>query len=203
MAVEPDMVSAGNPVNGMGGGSGGGGGNGTAGTKSTSFSYGDGYNGDGGQAVGLPDLSVMFFGGGGGGGITDNTGTVGGGGSGGGIIYIAGNSITVSSTGLITANGGKGGDGNYGQGGGGAGGSIVIKSNSIALNTNLVDSIGGAKGNYSQNPSEGGGVGGTGRIHIEYGTSFSGSTNPSADLYQNPPLAPTATSTPTSTFTLN
>jgi RHS repeat-associated protein len=190
-----------NAVGGAGGGSGGGGGYGTQGIKSSNFSYGDGYNGDGGQAVGISDLSLMFFGGGGGGGITDNGGTVGGGGSGAGIIFVAVNTITVSPTGFITANGGKGGNGDYGQGGGGAGGSILIQGMSVSLDFNHVTAIGGTKGDYSPNPSIGGGTGGVGRIRVEYGMSFTGSSVPAASVYQNPNLAPTPTPTATNTPT--
>jgi len=190
-----------NPVGGAGGGSGGGGGYGTDGTKSSNFSYGDGYNGDGGLAVGLSDLSLLFFGGGGGGGITDNTGTVGGGGSGAGIIYIAGKTITVSSTGSITANGGKGGNGDYGPGGGGSGGSIMIRCEIVSFDSNPITAIGGPKGDYPPNPSIGGGIGGDGRIRIEYGLSFTGSSLPAASVYQDPNLAPTPTPTSTNTPT--
>jgi len=167
---------------GAGGGNGGLGGN------------ANGGNSLGGSVVGNPSLTQIFFGGGGGGGRDDRGQGAGGGGSGGGIIIILANNITLS--GSITANGGNGaiGGANEAGGGGGAGGSIFIRADSVNLGTNLVTAYSGV------GPGDAG-EGGTGQIRVEYGTFFSGSTNPGASVYQDPNLAPTPTPTPTDTPT--
>ena len=173
---------------GAGGGNGGIGGNGSAGYPSVVR---------GGNAVGDPSLASIFFGGGGGGGRCDTGGNGGaaGGGSGGGIVMIY--SADINILGSINVNGGTGGTG-CANGGGGAGGSILIRAMSVNLGTQVVTA-------YSGTGPGNAGEGGTGRIRVEYGTYYSGSTNPDASIYQDldllPTPTPTATFTPTPTYT--
>lgn len=162
---------------GAGGGNGGGGANAASDGDDWSGTYGDGYNGTGGTIGGSADLTTMIFGGGGGGGITDNTGSVGGGGAGGGIIFIS--SVDLVVTGGIRANGGSGAMGSYGGGGGGAGGSILLKVQTATLGTGLVTASAG--GNSVGSGSNKGSTGGVGRIHLDYYTSYTGTTSPTLD----------------------
>lgn len=166
---------------GAGGGNGAGGANAASDGDDWVGTYGDGYNGTGGSTVGSSDLTTMVFGGGGGGGITDNAGSVGGGGSGGGIIFISATTLTI--TGAINANGGSGAMGSYGGGGGGAGGSILLKVQTATLGTNLVSAAGG--GNSVGSGSMKGSTGGVGRIHLDYYTSYTGTTSPTLDATQD------------------
>lgn len=157
---------------------GGGGGNGTAGTTAGAT---------GGSTAGSADLTTMVLGGGGGGGANDGSesaGTaVGGGGCGGGIIFLTGTDITV--TGGISADGGAGGNAQPtnegGDGGGGAGGSILLKVQTATLGSGLVTADGGTGNNK-------GGAGGDGRIHIDYYTSYTGTTSPTIDATQDESL---------------
>lgn len=178
-------------ANGIGGGggstaagaptlaSGGGGGYGTAGTSGTASAGGN--PGAGGSTSGSADLTTMQLGGGGGGSAGRNGSggliTGGGGGGGGGIIFIAGTTVTV--TGSITASGGAGGvDANGYAGGGGAGGSVLIKAQTATLGTGLVTAAGG-------DSTAGDGDGGSGRIHLDYYTSYTGTTSPTLDVIQD------------------
>lgn len=159
-------------ANGNGGGGGkstggptpSGGGNGTAGSEA-----------NGGAIVGNAGLTLMDFGGGGGGRGMDspaqNDGT-----RGGGIILII--SKTLSVTGTIT---GLGLD-HQTNAGAGAGGSVLLKGQALTLGSTLTTATGGA-GDGS------GGAGGTGRIHADYSTSISGTTNPTLDSTQDAILA--------------
>jgi hypothetical protein len=172
--------------NGGGGGAGnsgaGGGGNGTAGSDGEFRSdTGDvvlqspGY---GGSASGATDLTSMTFGGGGGGSWQGNGGA---GGAGGGIIFISAATLTVS--GSITANGGAGsGLMVRGGGGGGAGGSILLKSQTATLGSGIITANGGAggAGNYVYLTGRGG-AGGAGRVHLDYYSSYTGTTSPTID----------------------
>lgn len=167
---------------------GGGGGYGTVGANGTTGTnnWGGKTPGYGGLAVGAAELGSIFFGGGGGGGGLDlPTSGYSLGGNGGGVIFIAGNSITV--TGIIASNGnngaGAGPSGNQNGGaGGGAGGSIFIKGKTVSLGTNLV-TAGIGSGSTGWNQAGNGGAGAVGRIRIEYGT-LSGTTNPPASAQQ-------------------
>ncbi len=184
---------------------GGGGGNGTAGENGG----GQGGNqtpGAGGGVAGTTDLTNIAFGGGGGGMAVCAVSSNGSGGNGGGIIIAFSRDLAVS--GSITANGTRGGtsiEGNgvtpLGGGGGGAGGSIFIRAINPSLGSNLVVAVGGPRSVTNDTGSVYGGAGGAGRIRIEYGSTFSGSTNPVASVYQDPALAPTATLTQTATLT--
>ena len=128
---------------------GGGGGRKVAGGKGGDASSGPVAGGAGGGVVGGEDLVPLFGGCGGGGGGADSEGGEGGGG--GGAIQIAANgSLTISTTGVITAAGaggsadGQSGDG--GGGGGGSGGAILLEAASITVNGMLAANGGGGGG---------------------------------------------------------
>lgn len=189
-----------NPNEG-GGGAGGNWGTGAGGGYGTSGENGQsgGSPGISGLVYGVSDLSQIFLGAGGGAGSYNNNS--GRGGNGGGIVMVFANQINVQGT--IDANGelapALAPNGNVAEvpGGSGAGGSILLVADTMNIGNNLISAIGGPR---QQPPGQNtGGAGGYGRIRIEYGTFFSGSTNPGASLYQNPNLAPTPT--PTATFT--
>ncbi len=164
-----------NATNGANGGTNSSGNGGTAG-------------GGGGGTYGTATLSSLFLGSGGGKGSADYrfNSNSGNGGKGGGIIFIAGNTVTVS--GSITSNGAAGE--NYssgisisGGGGGGSGGSVLIVSGASTLGTSLVSSSGGTGGAGTDNSNPTiyfGGDGGSGRIRVEYTGSLSGTTSPAA-----------------------
>lgn len=168
-------------------GAGGGGGNGAAGSSGTGTT-----GGSGGNAVGTADLTTMNFGGGGGA-AYENSPTAGGGGSGAGIIFISGATVTV--TGTFTANGGGGRAGQAAGdpgGGAGAGGSILIKAQTATLGAALITASGGTGG--AGNGAGGtGGNGGVGRIHLDYYTSYTGTTTPTLDVVQDNSLVTTTT----------
>jgi len=162
-------------------GGGGGGNGGTGGTPS----YPGAYYGTAGSMSGNDDLTTMTFGGGGGGGGSDHTyKDRNSGGSGGGMIFLF--CKDIAGSGAITANGGVAG--NHGpfatlssSAGGGAGGSILIKTQTASLGTGLITATGGTAG-------KGGGAGGAGRIHIDYYTSYTGTTSPTITAIQDPSL---------------
>ena len=190
--------SAGSGGSGGGGvgyqGAGGGGGHGTAatgggsgggagGTNSSGNGGSAGVNGGGGGGgtYGVTDLSKLFLGSGGGAGGHGSSSTQGNGGNGSGIIFIAGNSVTVS--GAVQSNGTSGGAGsgaNRGGGGGGSGGSIKIAGNTVNLGSGFVTATGGSGGGGSHQT---GGAGGVGRISIFSSSSPSGSTSPTYNGY--------------------
>lgn len=122
--------------------------------------------------------SALFIGGAGGGaggsGSADN-GVIqfypaSGGGGGGALRIIAGGEITI--TGLVSADGGKGGDALDlgGAGGGGAGGAIWLQAGGNITNRGTIRALGGAGGEVrSTLPARGGrgGAGGVGRIRLD------------------------------------
>ena len=167
---------------------GGGGGNGTVGSDGQVGSGGC-SGGAGGTAAGSSDLTTLVFGGGGGGGATLNTTSTerGGGGSGGGIVFITGATVTI--TGAITVNGGDGGD-NPSGGGGGGGGSVLLKAQTATLGSGLITASGGTKGT---GPTRDGGNGAIGRVHLDYYTSYTGTTTPTLDVVQDSSLVTTTT----------
>lgn len=175
----------------FGGNGGGAGGNGTAGAKGDFYGPNK-FPGEGGAAVGTADLTTMELGGGGGGGGSYYSNGVGGdGGKGGGIIFIS--ATTFTNAGTISSDGGDGQNGvsgDYGGGGAGAGGSILLKAQTATLGT--IHGIGGTGGQgLGSPPYSGGGWGGdgaVGRIHIDYYTSYSGTTTPTIDATQDPTL---------------
>lgn len=183
-----------NPANGNGGGgayitnngnsnaSGGGGGNGSAGGAGGQSGVTTG--GAGGGTAGNAGLTNMIFGGGGGGGGTDGGAECGAGASGGGIVILIAKNITIS--GSVVVNGANGQNA-YTGGGGSAGGSVLLKSMTATLGTNKITANGGSGGTGAYNN---GGAGGVGRIHIDYATSYSGSTSPSIDVRQDTTIKP-------------
>lgn len=178
----------------------GGGGNGTVGgTGGIQHSP----PGQGGGVSGSADLTSISLGGGGGS-ATDISGSGSNtGGTGGGIILLWGATLTVASTGSVTANGGTGGtpslrDGSNnpatnGGAGGGAGGSLFIKTVDATLDTLKLVATGGTGGtgviNGSYNTQINGGNGGNGRIHADYATTITGTTNPTLNSLQDASLS--------------
>jgi hypothetical protein len=158
---------------GMGPGGGGGGqvsasyfvgGGGGFATAGGTYSSGCGA---GGPAYGAARLIPLVGGSGGGGAGSYSTASSYGGGGGGGAILIASSTtITINSTGSITANGGDG----YNYSGGGSGGGIRLIGNTIT-GAGLISAKGGSLGyNYR---------GGQGRIRIEaYTNSYTPGTDP-------------------------
>lgn len=184
-----------NLANGNGGGApsfnnsniartGGAGSNGTQGGAGTQWSAG-------GDIVGNSALTNMNLGGAGGGGVrAPGVGSgAGTGATGGGIIFLTSATLNVSGTGTLTTNGSIGGaDGNNHQadGGSSAGGSILLKSQTATF-TGTTTAVGGAA-----TPS-GANQGGDGRIHLDYFTSFTGTTAPTLDATQDNTLVTNTT----------
>ena len=168
---------------GAGNAAGAGGGNGTAGSNGQSTSSQTG--GTGGAVAGTTDLTTMVFGGGGGGGA--GAGPIpGGGGSGGGIVFLTGTTMTI--TGSVTASGGTGYQGGASEdGGSGAGGSVLLKAQTATLGTALITASGGVAGVGE------GGDGGAGRVHLDYYTSYTGTTTPTIDATQDNTLVTNTT----------
>jgi hypothetical protein len=169
------------------GGGGAGGGNGA--TGDAGVAEGAGHGGIGGGSAGTSNLSTVVFGGGGGGGVWyyDQERANGAGSAGGGIVLIVSKTLTV--TGSIVATGNAGADASGGAGGGGAGGSILLKGQVLTLGSTLITATGGAKGNCTGGAASHGGAGSDGRIHADYLTSISGTTNPTLDSTQDNTLA--------------
>ena len=138
----------------------------------------------GGAAVGSTDLTTACYGGGGGSGLFSLSGTSGAGGNGGGLIFIS--AATVTITGAITNSGstGSNGTGDAAGGSGGAGGSTLLKAQVATLGSGLVTASAGTGGSGSG--AGGPGVDGTvGRIHLDYYTSYTGTTSPTLDVTQD------------------
>ncbi len=115
-----------------------------------------------------------------------------GGGGGGALHIIAAGNITI--TGIISANGGAGGDGTglSGGGGGGAGGSIWLQSGGQIINNGTIRALGGAGGTVTSvlaASGGNGGNGGAGRVRLD---DFDGVLTGNAPT----PVAQTAASTP-------
>jgi len=193
-------------ANGMGGGGGqhdkgnrcaGGGGGGYASSGADGGDSGAGdegimQGGTGGGTGGTADLTTALFGGAGGNGSANTGKNDSLGGNGGGFIFFYGSTLTVS--GSINASGADGVDASDGiaGSGGGAGGSILIKSQSATLGTSLLKANGGS-GGAARDPNfqPAGGGGGNGRIHLDYYTSYSGTTSPTLDVTQDDTLVTT------------
>lgn len=163
---------------------GGGGGGHAGGGTSGDVSQGN-EGGVGGGAVGVASLVTATFGGAGGGGAKGGgeTSVPGDGAGSGGLAFIFGSSMTI--TGSIPTGGGNGGNAsgaqNGGGGGGGSGGGVLLKCVTATLGTNLITSTGGSGGSKVVNGGAGG-AGSVGRIHLDYSTSYSGSTSPTIDV---------------------
>lgn len=183
-------------ANGMGGGGGddgdgaaaGGGAGGGHSSSGTNGQAGSRPGGTGGGTGGSADLNTMVFGGAGGGGgrRSSDSGHGGAGGNSGGIVLIGALTLTVS--GSILANGSNGANAStsasHGGGGGGAGGSILLRADTATLGSSIIAATGGsggAKGGGGGN----GGAGSSGRIHLSYVTTYSGTTNPTLDVAQD------------------
>lgn len=184
-----------NAANGNGGGGatstatgnswGGGGGGANAAGSGTGQAQNGATGGQAGSAVGAAALTTADFGGGGGGGSADGAGSVPTGATGGGFILIFAKNI--ASVNSITASGNDGVvDADIGSGAGG-GGSVLIKAFTATLGATKIVATGGA---YS-NTTVDGGAGGTGRIHLDYGASYTGTTSPSLDVTNDPTLIET------------
>lgn len=152
-------------------GTGGGGGFGTAGGVGGS-AFG-GTPGTGGETSGNAALTDLRFGGGGGGSSYYFSGTTSRGGYGGGIILIIARNIASVNSIVATGATYTGGTGNSAYGGSGAGGAILIKSRTASLGTGVITANGGVATSASD--------GGAGRIHIDYGLSYTGTTTPTID----------------------
>lgn len=159
-------------------------------------------SGGGGGAIGIDaanDLAVntgSFYSGAGGGGGAGDEGRGGGGGAGAIRIW---SSKTITITGQLLANGGRGGDSGGdpnccqgGSGGGGSGGAIWLGAQSI-YNSGTLTAVGG-RGGYAQSIRGGatgnGGSGGNGRIRL-------GGRTISNYGILNPPAPPTCSATVT------
>lgn len=135
--------------------------------------------GGGAGGEGIEDVATQYYGATGGGG--------------GGVLHIiAAGNITV--TGIISANGGAGGDGNglSGGGGGGAGGVVWLQSGGQITNNGTIRALGGAGGTITSALTArggNGGNGGAGRIRLD---DFDGALTGNATT----PVAQTAASTP-------
>lgn len=166
-----------------------GGGNGGAGSEGTGSS-----SATAGSTAGVAGLTTAVFGGGGStsNAVEQQASAIGG--PGGGFILIIAKNITI--TGTITGLGGAGGastGGDYSRGGGGgAGGSILLKTQIGTLGTTKITATGGAGGTATggTNGNLTGGAGGTGRIHLDYKTSYTGTTSPTLDARQDLSLNP-------------
>ena len=162
-------------------------GNGGATTPEEIASDEDGFEttligGAGGGAGGMGDedaSSILHYGGSGGGG--------------GGILHlIVGGNITV--TGIISANGGRGGNAIQlgGAGGGGAGGAIWLQTGGHIINNGTIRALGGAGGTVTSGLAAAGGNGGNGgdgRIRLDDidGVLVGNAPTPVAQISNNTP----------------
>ncbi len=161
---------------------GGGGGNSTAGGVGTSRT--GATFGAGGTTFGSSDLTILTPGGSGGSGGTFSTLSTGG--NGGGILLIISKNIIVGGSININGTNGTSSGGGLAGSGGGAGGSALIKTQVATLGSSITAS--GGAGGSSDGNNGGGGNGGLGRIHLDYLTSFTGTTSPSLDVTQDATL---------------
>lgn len=156
------------------GGTGGGGGNRTAGGNGASAAGGCSWVGSGGAAVGNAAGTNINFGGGGGN-SGNNVQPFSASGAGGGIAIIIASNIVL--TGSINLNGGAASDW-YNGSAGGAGGFCLLKAKTATLGTTLITALGSTSAYNSAN-------GGNGGIHLDYKTSYTGTTNPTIDVTQD------------------
>ncbi len=168
------------------GGAGGGGGFGLTGNN--------GYNDSsalGGNTYGNINILPVIGGSGGGGGGGRGSSGGGGGGGGGAILIASSGTITISSTGSITANGGNGAGttaapiwSSGGGGGGGSGGAIKLMADTIAGEGTI--SASGGSGGVTPGTSITGGSGGSGRIRLEANTVTRAASTTPAYTYSHP-----------------
>lgn len=133
-------------------------------------------------------LTLMGMGGGGAGAASSYGGTAGG--NGGAVITIISRKLTV--TGHIYSNGSNGVAcaSNQRAGAGGAGGCILMKTLIGNIGSGIITATGGLAGTGSSNNQNTDGS--TGRIHIDYGVTYTGTTNPSIDYSQQKSFIPRA-----------
>lgn len=178
-------ASAGSGGSYPGSGNPGAGGGGSYGSLGTSGESASGAGGSAGALGGTADLTTMLFGGAGGSGGAGNNSEGGGGGNGGGIIFI---SAATIANGAITSAGSNGSNATVGAassgGGAGAGGSILLKTQIGTLGTSIT-ALGGTGGSKNGGGSPLGGNGGNGRVHLDYYTSYMGTSNPTLDATQD------------------
>ena len=185
---------------GADGGGGGGGGNGTSGVAGTKAEREPAcLGGLGGSEAGDSELKTMTFGGAGGNGggkwCADGGGWWEGdrGGFGGPIVLLmfeefdiqAGSTFNLGGNDAYNLAGRKAG------GGAGAGGTALFKCIDGSFNTNLITAPGGL--GSTQSSCDGwnngnGGNGAVGRIHVDWASSISGSSNPTMDTRQDTSL---------------
>ncbi len=127
------------------------------------------YDSEGGDTIGNPKLSNMFFGGGGGAGSDHDSHSPDRPerSDGGGIVFIAAKEIENAN---INAEGIDGKTGNHkwsGNSGGGAGGTIWVRSEDLDISN--INAEGGAR-SPDAGDGEKGGYGGEGRIRLDYST---------------------------------
>lgn len=136
----------------------------------------------GGAASGtVAGTNIQFGGGGGGAACSDPAATNGG--NGGGVIIVIASSISVSGT--ITTNGANSAQSATGTcGGGGGGGSVLIKTQTATLGSNIITANLGSPGGGSDCYANGG----AGGIHLDYKTSYTGTTSPTLDARQDATL---------------
>lgn len=179
--------------NGAGGGAvsgggtkagGGGGGNGAAGSAGQTTSF---AGGAAGAAAGNAGLTSMVMGGGGGQGAYWGGNGGGDAGEGGGIIFIIAKDISISGTIVTSGTNGAVGASGRGGSGGGAGGSVLVKAMTATLGTTKITAAAGSGGTGVESN---GGNGAVGRIHLDYKTSYSGSTTPTIDARQDSSIQP-------------
>lgn len=165
-----------------GGGGGGNVGNGGGGGFVTGGAgqVGNNNNGTDGSAPGGDDLDTAFYLGSGGGGGGHPT-SASAGGAGGGSVLIITKNYTMTGAIALTGLGSSGSV--YRCGGGGSGGACLIKAQTAVLGTNLITAAGGT-GATGLDASKGGN-GSTGRIHLSYSASYSGTTTPTLDVLQD------------------
>lgn len=177
---------------------GGGGSNATVGSNGSAPANVPSLSGGAGATTitGSADLTTMTFGGGGGQGGYGTT-SVHTGGSGGGILFLTAVTATIGGSATVAANGEAGSNpsGALGGNGGGAGGSVLLKAQTASLGTAQVTATGGAGGTSSGSDGNNGdgGAGGTGRIDINYYTSYTGTTSPTLNAIQDNTLVTTTT----------
>lgn len=160
--------------------SGGHGGNSSSGSNGTSGSGVSG--GTGGAAAGNTELTNAVFGGAGGTGGAKNSGWSASG-TGGGFALIIAKDITISGTIVSGATAGSCSGTDAAAGGGGAGGSVLIKCQTATLGTNKITALGAGNTGYKS-----GGSGSSGRIHLDYKDSYTGTTNPTLSARQDATL---------------
>jgi hypothetical protein len=184
----PGIAGSGPGGGGFGDIWGGGAGGGYGAIGSNGVPYQSGPVALGGTMYGDIYLADYDGGSGGGGGSGGNNCGSGGGGAGGGILILRScDTIMITGSGVISANGGHGGSdgtGNCGGGGGGAGGTIWLASPVMIQDGNL-QAFGGLGGNSNLAPESVGGMGAVGRIRLDYNVlmgNMTGNESPTPGL---------------------